>query len=96
MVHSPGRGEQEMQQYRGSGADSAPGLIAGPDRWGFVASIWTSREPGVQASWGVEDPKGLLSFLVRLTHTLGSAAPHNYINSASLKMLISSLTHFRL
>ena len=50
----------------------------------------------MQAGWRVENRRELLSFLVRLTHTLGSAAPHNYINGTSLRMLILPLTQFGL
>ena len=67
-------------------ADRAPWQASGaPGSLGYI-----------QLSWRVEDPRALLSFPARLTHTLGSTAPHNYINGTSLKMLISPLTYFRL
>lgn len=67
--------------------------------WSWEKSSLVSRqasdEPREQPR-EVEDRSRLLSFLVWFTHTPGSIAPHSYINCASLKMLISPLTHFRL
>lgn len=85
-------------ERRDPGGNPAPalGLITSPGRPGSLASIWGPEEPGLQISWRLEDPRALLSFPARLTHTLGSAAPHNYINGTSLKMLILPLTYFRL
>lgn len=53
-----------------------------------------SGEPGCHTV--SRGPGGMLFFLMWLTHTPGSAVPHNYTKCTSLKMLISPLTHFGL
>lgn len=75
-------------QSGGPGADPAP-------TW---SNHWRAagRLVSLGAAQWVEDPDGLLFFLVWLTHTPGSAVPHNYTKGTSLKMLILPLTHFGL
>lgn len=50
----------------------------------------------MQPGWRVENRRELFSFLARFAHTLGSAAPHNYINGTSLRTLILPLTQLGL
>lgn len=72
---------------RSPGADGGPALV-----WSRVL-----RDGTPLRAWGaareLEDPSTLLPFPVWLAHTPGSPVPHNYINCASLKMLIALLTH---
>lgn len=52
---------------------------------------WAWMQRSEQKTW-----RAALLSSPALTHTPGSAAPHNYIKCVSLKMRISPLTHFGL
>lgn len=86
--------ERRGSAWRGPGADPAHlGLtMVLADR--LHMSSGASGEPGCHSV--SRGPGGVLFFLMWLSHTPGSAVPHNYTECTSLKMLISPLTHFGL